>query len=235
MRLDEIIIRRNPTNVSTFILHAEVQGFKFTGEFADMGGFLTAVSEETGYDLDPTSPDLEGSIAKLGGIARIVGATLRDTANPTMLKAGYKANVIPATAIAVGDTRTLSPEQEARVRAKMAEIVARHLPGTDAKLEFSDESYPPMAPTEGNRAVLARLNVVNRDLGLPEMAEGDPAKRGAGDISFVAADVDGLVGLGTAGDGSHAPGETIDLKSVDTQAKRTAILMTRLSKERRGK
>lgn len=45
MRLDEILIRRNPTNVSTFILHAEVQGFKFTGEFADMGGFLTAVSE----------------------------------------------------------------------------------------------------------------------------------------------------------------------------------------------
>ena len=40
-------------------------------------------------------------------IARIVGATLRDTANPTMLKAGYKANVIPATAEAVVDCRVL--------------------------------------------------------------------------------------------------------------------------------
>jgi acetylornithine deacetylase/succinyl-diaminopimelate desuccinylase-like protein len=75
--------------------------------------FLTAVSEETGYDLDPTSPDLEGSIAKLGGIARIVGATLRDTANPTMLKAGYKANVIPATAEAMVDCRVLPGRKEA--------------------------------------------------------------------------------------------------------------------------
>lgn len=75
--------------------------------------FLTVVSEETGYDLDPASPDLEGSIAKLGGIARIVGATLRDTANPTMLKAGYKANVIPATAEAMVDCRVLPGRKEA--------------------------------------------------------------------------------------------------------------------------
>ena len=43
-------------------------------------------------------------------------------------------------------------------------------------------------------------------MGLPEMGELDPMKRGAGDISFVARDVDGLVGLGPAGDGDHAPG-----------------------------
>jgi acetylornithine deacetylase/succinyl-diaminopimelate desuccinylase-like protein len=75
--------------------------------------FLSAVAEETGYDLDPDSPDLEGSIAKLGGIARIVGATLRDTANPTMLKAGYKANVIPASAEAMIDCRVLPGRKEA--------------------------------------------------------------------------------------------------------------------------
>lgn len=45
MRIDEILIRRNPINVATFIVHAEVQGYRFTGEFADMGGFLTAVAE----------------------------------------------------------------------------------------------------------------------------------------------------------------------------------------------
>ena len=59
------------------------------------------------------SPDLEGAIAKLGPIARIVGATLRDTANPTMLKAGYKANVIPATAEAMVDCRVLPGRREA--------------------------------------------------------------------------------------------------------------------------
>ena len=75
--------------------------------------FLRAVSEETGYEFDVDSPDLEGAIAKLGDIARIVGATLRDTANPTMLKAGYKANVIPATAEAVVDCRVLPGRREA--------------------------------------------------------------------------------------------------------------------------
>ena len=69
--------------------------------------FLKAVAEETGYSFDWSSPDLDGAVDKLGTIARIVGATLRDTANPTMLKAGYKANVIPATAEAVVDCRVL--------------------------------------------------------------------------------------------------------------------------------
>lgn len=75
--------------------------------------FLAAVAEETGYSFDLESPDLDGTIAKLGGIARIVGATLRDTANPTMLKAGYKANVIPQTAEAVIDCRVLPGRKEA--------------------------------------------------------------------------------------------------------------------------
>ncbi len=75
--------------------------------------FLVAVGEETGYEFDVKSPDLDGAIAKLGGIARIVSATLRDTANPTMLKAGYKANVIPATAEAIVDCRVLPGRREA--------------------------------------------------------------------------------------------------------------------------
>ncbi|MGV0780151.1 M20/M25/M40 family metallo-hydrolase [Mycolicibacterium peregrinum] len=75
--------------------------------------FLAAVAEETGYDFDVNSPDLDGTIAKLGGVARIVSATLRDTANPTMLKAGYKANVIPASAEAVIDCRVLPGRKEA--------------------------------------------------------------------------------------------------------------------------
>jgi acetylornithine deacetylase/succinyl-diaminopimelate desuccinylase-like protein len=75
--------------------------------------FLTAVGEETGYEFDVNSPDIEGEIAKLGDIARIVSATLRDTANPTMLKAGYKANVIPATAEAMVDCRVLPGRREA--------------------------------------------------------------------------------------------------------------------------
>ncbi|MGH3686431.1 MAG: M20/M25/M40 family metallo-hydrolase [Pseudonocardiaceae bacterium] len=73
--------------------------------------FLTAVGEETGLDF--SGDDLEGTVAKLGGVARMVGATLRDTANPTMLDAGYKANVIPSTAEAVVDCRVLPGRQAA--------------------------------------------------------------------------------------------------------------------------
>jgi acetylornithine deacetylase/succinyl-diaminopimelate desuccinylase-like protein len=84
--------------------------------------FLTAVAEETGYSFDTASPDLEGAIAKLGPIARIVSATLRDTANPTMLTAGYKANVIPATAEAVIDCRVL-PGRRAAFEREIDELI----------------------------------------------------------------------------------------------------------------
>jgi acetylornithine deacetylase/succinyl-diaminopimelate desuccinylase-like protein len=84
--------------------------------------FLTAVGEETGYAFDPDSPDLDGTIAKLGPIGRIVGATLRDSANPTMLKAGYKANVIPGTAEAVVDCRVL-PGRQAAFEATVDELI----------------------------------------------------------------------------------------------------------------
>ena len=168
-------------------------------------------------------------------VGLIVGGTSAElNAGDTGGGATGKPNVIAAQAIARGDIRTLSPEQEERVRAKMQAIVGRHLDKAQAELVFSDDGYPPMAPTEGNKALLAKLNEVNTTLGLPQMPAGDPANRGAGDISFVAF-IDGLVGLGMAGEGSHAPGETADLKSLDRQAKRAALLMTRLSKEPRPK
>ncbi len=143
-----------------------------------------------------------------------------------------KTNIIPGVALARGDFRTLSEDQSARVRAKMLEIVAASAPKTSAKISFDPGSYPAMAPTVGNKALLGKLNAVNRDLGLGEQMPLDPLKRGAGDISFVANDVDGLVGLGTYSSGDHAPGETVDLDSIRRQAKRAAILMTRLSREK---
>ncbi len=117
--------------------------------------FLTAVAEETGYTFDVESPDLEGAIAKLGGIAKIVGATLRDTANPTMLKAGYKANVIPATAEAVVDCRVL-PGRLAAFEREVDEII-----GPDVTREWITELPPYETSFDGdlidamNNALLA--------------------------------------------------------------------------------
>lgn len=73
--------------------------------------FLTAVTDMTGLEFP--EDDMEGAVAKLGGFARILGATLRDTANPTMLTAGYKANVIPSVAEAAVDCRVLPGRQAA--------------------------------------------------------------------------------------------------------------------------
>jgi glutamate carboxypeptidase len=114
----------------------------------------------------------------------------------------------------------------------MQAIVDANLPGTDASIRF-ETSYPPMAPTEGNRALLARLNAVNRDLGFAELAEMDPARRGAADSGWVAADVDTLGGLGASGGLAHADGEWIDLSSLPRQAARSAVLLSRLARERR--
>ena len=144
-----------------------------------------------------------------------------------------KTNIIAPIAVARGDLRALSPEQIERVKAKMTAIVAGHAPGTDAKISFDPGGYPSMAPTDGNRVLLSKLNGVNRDLGLPEMAPLDPLKRGAGDISFVAADVDGLAGLGPYSTGDHAPGEAVDFPSIARQATRAAIFMSRLSAQKR--
>lgn len=143
-----------------------------------------------------------------------------------------KTNIIASSAIVRGDLRSLTPEQDARARAGMERIVAASLPGTSATIKFQ-QGYPPMAPTDGNRALLAKLNGVNKSMGLPDMPEFDPAKRGAADSSFVAADADTIAGLGPFGGNSHAEGEWLDLSTLPLQAKRAAILMTRLATEKR--
>ena len=77
--------------------------------------FLEAVAEQLGVDIDVDAADrdeIEALIGRLGGLARMVGATLSNTANPTMLEAGYKSNVIPSAGSAVIDGRFLPGEEE---------------------------------------------------------------------------------------------------------------------------
>lgn len=170
-------------------------------------------------------PNLTFNVGMITG-----GASAAIAASGANAEATGKTNIIPGVAIAMGDVRALSRESIDRTLARMREIVARPFNGGEARLVFEDK-YPPMAPTAGNRALLDKLNGVNATLGLPEMAALDPLKRGAGDISFVAADVDSLVGLGPASEGDHTAAETVDLPSLWRQAKRAALLMTRLSRE----
>ena len=218
------------------------------------GSWTLTVTGQSGHSAGVGTGSPGGSYGAIYELARIIDAFRRElpddrlTYNAGLIGGGQsadldkgririqatgKTNIIAATAVARGDLRALSEEQIARTQAKMRAIVAQSLPGAKAQISFDEDSYPPMPPTEGNRALLAALNGVNRDMGLPQMAELDPSKRGAGDISFVARDVDGLVGLGPSSDGSHTPRETVDIPSIPKQAKRAAILMSRLARERR--
>lgn len=139
-----------------------------------------------------------------------------------------KTNVIARRVVVDGGLRFISEEQKEVARETMRAIVADHLPGTSAEIEFLDK-YPPMPPTAGNRALLAVLDRTSRDLGIGPVEPYDPADRGAADISFVAPHVDGLDGLGVWGSGSHTPEESVDLTSLPIVAKRAAVLIHRLT------
>ena len=182
----------------------------------------------TRFRTDLPEPNLTFNVGLIAG-----GQEASLEADGVRASAKGKTNIIPGIAIARGDFRTLSQEQTERVKAKMSTIVAAHAPLTSATITFEQGGYPAMAPTPGNKALLDRLNGINTDMGLPQMPVLDPLKRGAGDISFVANDVDSIAGLGPYSRGDHAPGETVDLLSIKTQAKRAAIMMSRLSREKR--
>jgi acetylornithine deacetylase/succinyl-diaminopimelate desuccinylase-like protein len=82
--------------------------------------FLEALADLTGLPIDPDNP--EPSLRMLGSAARVIGATIRNTANPTMLSAGYKANVIPVTAEATIDARFV-PGHEQELLETLDELI----------------------------------------------------------------------------------------------------------------
>jgi glutamate carboxypeptidase len=113
----------------------------------------------------------------------------------------------------------------------MREIVERHLPRTSATIEF-DDGYPPMAPSDANRRLLATYDRISRDLGLWPVEANDPSRAGAADVSFVAHLVPAAIdGLGLSGTGGHTVKETADLRMLPVQTKRAALLLYRLTRD----
>ena len=141
-----------------------------------------------------------------------------------------KTNVVSQAATVHGGIRTISTEQLDKAMERMKGIASQNLPGTTAKIEFRT-SYPPMAPTEANYALLDKLESVNMDLGYGQLEPLDPGKRGAADISFVAPHVDAsLAGMGPDGFGEHSEKEGLDLTSFPKTTARAAILIYRLTR-----
>jgi glutamate carboxypeptidase len=140
-----------------------------------------------------------------------------------------KTNIISPAVTVTGDLRFLTEDQKINARKKMTAIVADNLAGTKATIKFAD-GIPSMAPTEGNDKLLEIISGVTKDMGLGATTAGDPGSRGAGDISYIAAYVDCIDGLGASGKGAHAPGETINLKELPFLIKRAALTIYRLSR-----
>ncbi|MFF0965454.1 M20/M25/M40 family metallo-hydrolase [Streptomyces sp. NPDC003703] len=99
-----------------------------------------------GLEADPDSLDsadgVDVLLDKLGPAARLVEATLRNSANPTMLDAGYKVNVIPGEAVAHVDGRYL-PGGEDEFRATLDRLT-----GPDVDWEFHHREVAIQAPVD---------------------------------------------------------------------------------------
>jgi glutamate carboxypeptidase len=196
-------------------IFTDVMGYGAVYEAARiLDGFREALAKEQYLTFNPAMV--------VGGTATTVDST------GTSGTAAGKSNVIAPTMTVTGDIRAISPEQLARAQATMRGIVSRNLPKTTATISF-DEGYPPMAPTDGNRRLLAQYDAASRALGLPPVAAVDPSRAGAADVAFVASIVPMLIdGIGLMGHDDHSAMETADLRTLPTQTKKAAIVLSRI-------
>ncbi len=183
-----------------------------------LDGFRTRLSKEAYLTFNP-------GVALGGARVTLDAASNKGTAEG-------KNNIVAERMTVQGDLRTLSPEQLERTKNTMREIVSAHLGHTKATITF-ENGYPPLAPTDGNRALLALHDQASKDLGLGAVSAVDPSKAGAADVSFIAGAVPMIIdGIGLAGHDDHSPQETADLKSLSVRAKRAALTLYRLSQQK---
>ena len=121
----------NPANAVTRLSEAvaRIGKYEWPQRETKIGGiFWRKIAELTGDPYDPSN--VRPLLKHIGSAARMLGATIQNTANPTMLEAGYKANVIPQSASAVIDGRFL-PGFEAELSDTIKELA-----GADIDVEL---------------------------------------------------------------------------------------------------
>ena len=102
--------------------------------------FLEGACAALDIEFMPNDPSL--TLNKIGAISRIIGATLRNTVNPTVLRAGYKVNVVPQTATAEVDGRFLPGHEEeffAELDRVLGPGVSREFIHTDIAVETTPD------------------------------------------------------------------------------------------------
>ena len=107
-----------------------------------MRTLLATVADIAGTEATPENA--EQLVEEFGGAARMLGAVIRNTTNPTMLSAGYKVNVVPTEATAYVDGRFL-PGFEDEFFATLAELV-----GEGIDVDYVSNQSPWEMPYEGD-------------------------------------------------------------------------------------
>lgn len=87
---------------------------------------LRGVAELEGIEYEPAPEVIGRLIDGLGAVGPMIDASIRNTANPTMMDAGYKTNVVPDTAIGYVDSRFL-PGQQEQVLRQIEELAGTHV------------------------------------------------------------------------------------------------------------
>jgi acetylornithine deacetylase/succinyl-diaminopimelate desuccinylase-like protein len=117
--------------------------------------FFDEAARALGLDASPS--DYRDLIAKIGPVSRMVGATLTNTANPTMLSAGYKVNVVPQVAAAQVDGRFL-PGHEAEFFAELDGLL-----GPEVEREFVHQDIAVETTLDGALADAMSAALLDQD------------------------------------------------------------------------
>jgi acetylornithine deacetylase/succinyl-diaminopimelate desuccinylase-like protein len=142
--------------------------------------FFKKIAELTGEVFD--QKNLRPLLKHLGKASKIIGATLSNTANPTMLEAGYKANVIPHSASAVIDGRFL-PGHENELKQTI-----KSLAGNDVEIEMITEDIALEAEFSGDlvNAMSNALKSQDQDgIPVPYLMSGGTDNKALSDLGIV--------------------------------------------------
>ncbi|MFJ4802967.1 M20/M25/M40 family metallo-hydrolase [Streptomyces murinus] len=141
--------------------------------------FLDELGDALGTELDPE--DMEATIAKLGGIAKLIGATLSNTANPTQLNAGYKVNVIPGEATAHIDGRFL-PGYEDEFLGDLDRLLGPHVRREDVHADKAVETSFDGALVEAMQSALLAEDPIAK--AVPYMLSGGTDAKSFDDLGI---------------------------------------------------
>jgi acetylornithine deacetylase/succinyl-diaminopimelate desuccinylase-like protein len=122
---------------------------------------IVALAESAGVAPAELADEAEvaSTLSRIGPAAALVANTIRNSANPTMLAAGYKVNVIPAEATACVDGRTL-PGYEAEFAAALDELT-----GPEVSWEYLHREVPLEAPSQAPVVAAMRDALLAEDPG----------------------------------------------------------------------